>query len=84
MDQQNLLSPTRSDGRLLGWAKDPLSAGRTIQNMLDPGYFGRTGGHVLCFGMGGAGLARREDHRIASKCMQANTDYSTMPESRMR
>lgn len=48
---------TKREGRLLGWAKDPISAGRTLDDMLGPGYFGRTGGEVLCFGAGGAGAA---------------------------
>lgn len=45
------------DGRLQGWAKDPISAGRALDRLLCGGYFGRTGGWVLCFGVGGAGLA---------------------------
>jgi len=47
----------RRDGRLYGWAKDPISAGRTLNGMLGEGYFGRTGADVLIFGAGGAGLA---------------------------
>jgi shikimate 5-dehydrogenase len=47
----------RRNGRLLGWATDPISAGRTLERMLGPGYFGRTGAEVLCFGAGGAGNA---------------------------
>jgi shikimate 5-dehydrogenase len=47
----------KRDGRLLGWAKDPLAAGRAIEAILRSGYFGRTGGNVLCFGAGGAGNA---------------------------
>jgi len=47
----------KRDGRLLGWAKDPISAGRSLERILGPGYFGRTGGEVLCFGAGGSGVA---------------------------
>ncbi len=47
----------KRDGRLLGWAKDPISAGRSLNGILGDGYFGRTGGEVLCFGAGGAGVA---------------------------
>jgi shikimate dehydrogenase len=47
----------RRDGRLLGWAKDPVSAGRALEEILDPAYFSQTGGEVLCFGAGGAGTA---------------------------
>jgi shikimate 5-dehydrogenase len=45
------------DGRLVGHAKDPLTAGLSLDAILDPGYFDRTGGHVLCFGAGGSGKA---------------------------
>ncbi|MGH2387191.1 MAG: shikimate dehydrogenase family protein [Chloroflexota bacterium] len=48
---------SKRDGRLLGWAKDPVAVGRTLAGLLGPGYFGRTGGKVLCFGAGGAGTA---------------------------
>jgi shikimate dehydrogenase len=47
----------RRDGRLLGWATDPISAGRALEEILEPDYFNRTGGEVLCFGAGGAGNA---------------------------
>jgi shikimate 5-dehydrogenase len=44
-------------GRLLGWAKDPISAGQSLDDILGPGYFGRKGGDVLCFGAGGSAVA---------------------------
>lgn len=47
----------KREGRLMGWAKDPISAGKVLDRMLGPGYFGTTGGHVLCFGAGGSGVA---------------------------
>ncbi len=47
----------KRDGSLHGWAKDPISAGRALERILGPGYFGRTGGEVLCFGAGGSGVA---------------------------
>jgi shikimate 5-dehydrogenase len=43
--------------RLLGWAKDPISAGRSLDRILGDAYFGRTGGEVLCLGAGGSGVA---------------------------
>lgn len=43
--------------RLLGWAKDPISAGRSLDEILGRGYFTRTGGEVLCFGAGGSTVA---------------------------
>lgn len=47
----------RRDGRLLGWAKDPITAGRSLDAITGPGYFARTGGTVFCLGAGGAGVA---------------------------
>lgn len=47
----------RRDGRLLGWAKDPISAGQALRRLLGAGYFARTGGDALLFGAGGAGIA---------------------------
>lgn len=47
----------KRDGRLCGWAKDPISAGRSLDGILGPSYFGRTSGEVLCFGAGGSGVA---------------------------
>ncbi|MFZ5822938.1 MAG: shikimate dehydrogenase family protein [Bacillota bacterium] len=40
-----------------GHAKDPISSGKTLEKILGPGYWGKTGGHVLCLGAGGSGLA---------------------------
>jgi shikimate 5-dehydrogenase len=39
---------------LAGYAKDPITSGQTLDAMLGEGYFGRTGGEVLCFGAGGS------------------------------
>lgn len=48
---------SKKDGRLEGYAKDPITAGLSLEAIIDPGYFGRTGGHVLCLGAGGSALA---------------------------
>ncbi len=45
------------DGRWWGGATEPISAGRALEDILGPSYFGRTGGEVLCLGAGGAGQA---------------------------
>lgn len=50
-------SISKWEGKLIGHAKDPLTAGLSMDAFLGPGYFGRTGGHVLCFGAGGSGKA---------------------------
>jgi shikimate dehydrogenase len=48
---------SKRDGRVIGHAKDPITAGRSLRALLGPGYFGRTGGEMLCLGAGGAGTA---------------------------
>ena len=55
LDEVSCIS--KREGRLIGHAKDPISSGLSLKAMLGEGYFGRTGGHVLCFGAGGAGKA---------------------------
>jgi shikimate dehydrogenase len=47
----------RRGGGLHGWAKDPVSSGRALAELVAPGQFERTGGEVLCMGAGGAGTA---------------------------
>jgi len=48
---------SKRDGKLVGHAKDPLTGGMSLDAVLGDGYFGRTGGEVLCFGAGGSGKA---------------------------
>ncbi|MCL4562016.1 MAG: shikimate dehydrogenase [Chloroflexi bacterium] len=50
-------SISKREGRLEGHAKDPLSAGASLDAIVGPGYFGSTGGQVLCFGAGGSAIA---------------------------
>lgn len=52
-----LSSISKLDGRLEGHAKDPITAGLSLEAIIDPGYFGRTGGEVLCLGAGGSAVA---------------------------
>lgn len=52
-----LSSISKRDGRLEGHAKDPITAGLSMDAIVPPGYFGRTGAHVLCFGAGGSAVA---------------------------
>jgi shikimate 5-dehydrogenase len=42
---------------LEGYATDPLCAGLSLDAILGPDYFGRTGGEFLCLGAGGAAAA---------------------------
>ncbi len=50
-------SLSKQAGRLEGHAKDPISAGLSLDALLGPGYFERTGGDVLCLGAGGSCMA---------------------------
>ncbi|MEM8862249.1 MAG: shikimate dehydrogenase [Chloroflexota bacterium] len=47
----------KRDGKLLGFAKDPISSGKALRIILGDDYFQRTGGEVLCLGAGGAAVA---------------------------
>ena len=50
-------SISKLDGRLEGHAKDPITAGLSLEAIIDPGYFGRTGAEILCLGAGGSAVA---------------------------
>jgi shikimate 5-dehydrogenase len=50
-------SISKYDGKLWGHAKDPLTAGLSLDAVLGKQYFKTTGGLVLCFGAGGSGKA---------------------------
>jgi shikimate 5-dehydrogenase len=48
---------SKLDGELQGHAKDPITGGLSLDAILEAGYFGRTGAHVLSFGAGGSTTA---------------------------
>jgi len=49
------VSSISKNGPLLeGHAKDPITAGLSLDSLLGQEYFGRTGAEVLCFGAGGS------------------------------
>lgn len=50
-------SISKRDGALRGHAKDPITSGLSLQAFIEPGYWGRTGGEVLCLGAGGSAVA---------------------------
>lgn len=54
---EEISSISKRDGRLEGHAKDPITAGLSMDAILEPGHFGRTGGQVLILGAGGSGMA---------------------------
>jgi shikimate 5-dehydrogenase len=50
-------SISKRDGKLEGHAKDPITSGLSLDAIIEPGYFARSGGHILCFGAGGSAVA---------------------------
>jgi shikimate dehydrogenase len=50
-------SISKLDGCLEGHAKDPITSGASLDAIIEPGYFTRTKGDVLCFGAGGSAIA---------------------------
>jgi shikimate 5-dehydrogenase len=58
---------SKKEGEIVGHAKDPVTAGLSLDAMLPRRYWAHTGAHVLCLGAGGAGTAitvrlLQEDH----------------------
>jgi shikimate 5-dehydrogenase len=47
----------KREGALHAYALDPIAGGRSLDAILGKGHFARSGGHVLCFGAGGAATA---------------------------
>lgn len=50
-------SISKRDGALRGHAKDPITSGLSLDAIIDEGYFGRSGGDILCYGAGGSAVA---------------------------
>jgi shikimate dehydrogenase len=50
-------SISKLDGRLEGHAKDPITAGLSLDAIIGKDYFSRTGGQMLIFGAGGSSVA---------------------------
>lgn len=50
-------SISKRSGLLIGHATDPQAGGESLNAIVEPGYFGRTGAEVLCFGAGGSAAA---------------------------
>lgn len=50
-------SISKQDGRLEGHAKDPITAGLSLDAIIEKDYFGKTNGEVLSFGAGGSAIA---------------------------
>jgi len=73
-------SLSKRDGRLVGHAKDPVTAGLSLEELLPVGHFARTGAEVVCLGAGGAGtaatwyLARRPDRPARIVCTDTSAE----------
>ena len=52
-----LSSISKNASALEGHAKDPITAGLSLDSLLGADYFGRSGGDVLCLGAGGSATA---------------------------
>jgi len=48
---------SKRDGRLIAHAKDPVTAGLTLDGFLPPQHFARTGGELFVIGAGGSAIA---------------------------
>jgi shikimate 5-dehydrogenase len=48
---------SKREGRLEGYAKDPITSGLAWEAFVKPGHWGRTAGQVLCIGAGGSAVA---------------------------
>ncbi len=48
---------SKREGSLEGHAKDPITAGKSLEAIIPEDYFASTRGEVLCFGAGGSGVA---------------------------
>jgi shikimate 5-dehydrogenase len=57
LSRGEVASITKNEGKLVGHDIDQMSAGLSLEEILEPGYFERTSGEVLCFGVGGSGMA---------------------------
>jgi len=48
---------SKREGRLEGYAKDPITSGLAWEAFVEPGHWGRTGAHLMCIGAGGSAVA---------------------------
>lgn len=52
-----LSSISKREGQLRAHAKDPITAGLSLDAIIEKNYFGNTGGEILCLGAGGSAVA---------------------------
>ncbi len=48
---------SKREGRLEGFAKDPITSGLAWEAFVEPGHWGHMGGYVMCIGAGGSAVA---------------------------
>jgi shikimate dehydrogenase len=63
---------SKRDGSLEGHAKDPISAGKSLEHIIESGHWTRTRANALCLGAGGAAIA-------ITLCLMTSIDPSDRP-----
>lgn len=63
---------SKRDGSLEGHAKDPISAGKSLEHIIERGHWTRTRANALCLGAGGAAIA-------ITLCLMTSLDPSDRP-----
>lgn len=79
----------KRDGKLFGYAKDPLSCGLSLEAMVEHGYFKKTGGELCILGAGGSGTAlslyifmTRDKNDLPSRIVVTNRSGGRLAELR--
>jgi shikimate 5-dehydrogenase len=87
MNETSCLS--KRDGRLACYAKDPISAGLTLDGFLPPDHFARTGAAVFAMGAGGSTIAitwhlmrRERGANVPSRIVVSERDAGRLDEIR--
>ena len=75
-------SISKRDEKLVGQAKDPVSAGRTLSGFIPVGFWPKDGGEVFCMGSGGAGVAitwflLKGEHQLGKPARMVVSDVSS-------
>jgi shikimate 5-dehydrogenase len=63
---------SKRDGSLEGHAKDPISAGKSLEHIIEGGHWTRTRANALCLGAGGAAIA-------ITLCLMTSLDSTDRP-----